>query len=168
MFVDDLGEDNSQGESEEDPLDGEFDWNDEEEQDHIELLHTSLVWDGRVDEHGRPIKPDHVLLLYERSRSSRGRGPSRAMRGSNSNGSGTPPSHPGQLTPMQTPKPTIASTSTSRTKIRPPRWNWGIRSSSPPMEITYELYKSLQYLGAEWREKRHPWYDLFSTSAITC
>ncbi|KAF8340495.1 kinase-like domain-containing protein [Cantharellus anzutake] len=110
VFVDDLVAENSQEESEDDPIDAEFDWNDENEQNHFELLDSSLVWDGRVDEHGRPIKPDHPH-----------------------------------------------SATASRTKIRPPRWNWGIRSSSPPMEITYELYKSLQHLGAEWREKRHPW-----------
>lgn len=33
------------------------------------------------------------------------------------------------------------------------RWHFGIRSRSPPMEIMLELYRTLQVLGMEWREK---------------
>jgi carbon catabolite-derepressing protein kinase len=43
--------------------------------------------------------------------------------------------------------------------IRPkaPIWHFGIRSVSPPMEVMHELYKSLDNLGIEWREKRGEW-----------
>lgn len=40
---------------------------------------------------------------------------------------------------------------------KPQLWHFGIRSVSGPMEIMVELYKSLQSLGIEWREKRGPW-----------
>ncbi|SRR5258708_3747380 len=36
-------------------------------------------------------------------------------------------------------------------------WHFGIRSMSPPMEVIHELYKSMQRLGIEWREKRGIW-----------
>ncbi|KAF8337977.1 kinase-like domain-containing protein [Cantharellus anzutake] len=48
--------------------------------------------------------------------------------------------------------------------VTPPRrnnrtrnWHFGIRSTSPPMEVIHELYKSMQRLGIEWREKRGIW-----------
>lgn len=34
-----------------------------------------------------------------------------------------------------------------------PRWHFGIRSRSPPMEIIMELYRTLEALGMEWRAK---------------
>lgn len=42
-------------------------------------------------------------------------------------------------------------------KPKAPLWHFGIRSVAPPMEVMLELYKSLQALGIEWREKRGPW-----------
>lgn len=47
--------------------------------------------------------------------------------------------------------------------VTPPRrgnrrnWHFGIRSMSPPMEVIHELYRSMQRLGIEWREKRGIW-----------
>ncbi|EJD54596.1 Pkinase-domain-containing protein [Auricularia subglabra TFB-10046 SS5] len=35
-----------------------------------------------------------------------------------------------------------------------PRWHFGIRSRSPPMEVMLEIYRVLKLHGAEWREKR--------------
>lgn len=35
-----------------------------------------------------------------------------------------------------------------------PRWHFGIRSRSPPMEVMLEIYRVLRLHGAEWREKR--------------
>lgn len=35
-----------------------------------------------------------------------------------------------------------------------PRWHFGIRSRSPPMEIIIELYRTLEALGMEWRTKK--------------
>lgn len=36
-----------------------------------------------------------------------------------------------------------------------PRWHFGIRSRSPPMEIILELYRTLEALGMEWRVKKN-------------
>ncbi len=33
------------------------------------------------------------------------------------------------------------------------KWHFGIRSRSPPMEIMLELYRTLQALGMEWRQR---------------
>lgn len=40
---------------------------------------------------------------------------------------------------------------------RQPRWHFGIRSSSPPMEVMLELYRTLEALGIQWRQKRGVW-----------
>lgn len=40
---------------------------------------------------------------------------------------------------------------------RQPRWHFGIRSSSPPMEVMTELYRTLEALGIQWRQKRGVW-----------
>lgn len=37
-----------------------------------------------------------------------------------------------------------------------PRWHFGIRSRSPPMEVMLEIYRTLQTLGFEWRKKEEP------------
>lgn len=34
-----------------------------------------------------------------------------------------------------------------------PKWHFGIRSRSPPMEVMLEIYKTLASLGMEWRRK---------------
>lgn len=34
-----------------------------------------------------------------------------------------------------------------------PKWHFGIRSRSPPMEVMLEIYKTLSVLGMEWRTK---------------
>ena len=39
-------------------------------------------------------------------------------------------------------------------KVLPkPKWHFGIRSRSPPMEVMLEIYKSLGQLGMEWKRK---------------
>ncbi|KAF8757998.1 Adenylate sensor of SNF1-like protein kinase [Rhizoctonia solani] len=44
-------------------------------------------------------------------------------------------------------------THTSGQKSKSPRWHFGIRSRSPPMEVMLEIYQTLKTLGMEWREK---------------
>jgi carbon catabolite-derepressing protein kinase len=34
------------------------------------------------------------------------------------------------------------------------RWHFGIRSRSPPMEVMAEIYRTLQTLGMEWKQKK--------------
>jgi hypothetical protein len=176
VFVDDVeDEDDEDDEDDNILLDGDIDWSGD---NHFEFLDSSLV--GERDDESNPAlqRPrPHVLLSYERSRSSRGkplltgggvgrnfRSGNHASGGSNafsssSNGNATQPSSDAaNLVPAISSRPALPIVATSRTKIRVPRWNFGIRSSSPPMEVTYELYKSLKFLSAEWREKRHPWY----------
>lgn len=46
--------------------------------------------------------------------------------------------------------PPAAPTPSKRSR---PRWHFGIRSRSPPMEIIMELYRTLEALGMEWRVK---------------
>ena len=35
------------------------------------------------------------------------------------------------------------------------KWHFGIRSRSPPMEVMLEIYRTLQTLGMEWKEKEN-------------
>lgn len=44
----------------------------------------------------------------------------------------------------------------TRPKSHKPRWHFGIRSRSPPMEVMLEIYRTLQSLGMEWRKKSPP------------
>jgi carbon catabolite-derepressing protein kinase len=37
--------------------------------------------------------------------------------------------------------------------LQKPRWHFGIRSRSPPMEVMLEIYKTLNVLGMQWRKK---------------
>lgn len=37
--------------------------------------------------------------------------------------------------------------------LQKPRWHFGIRSRSPPMEVMLEIYKTLNVLGMQWRRK---------------
>ncbi|ORY24882.1 putative SNF1A/AMP-activated protein kinase [Naematelia encephala] len=37
--------------------------------------------------------------------------------------------------------------------LQKPKWHFGIRSRSPPMEVMLEIYKTLNVLGMEWRRK---------------
>jgi carbon catabolite-derepressing protein kinase len=56
------------------------------------------------------------------------------------------------LLSTQAPSPTAAF----ETKpLQKPRWHFGIRSRSPPMEVMLEIYKTLQLLGMEWRRKEN-------------
>ncbi|GAC72266.1 serine/threonine protein kinase [Moesziomyces antarcticus T-34] len=50
--------------------------------------------------------------------------------------------------------PAAAAASAAQIHKKPrSRWHFGIRSRSPPMEIMLELYRTLQSLGMEWRQK---------------
>jgi carbon catabolite-derepressing protein kinase len=134
--------------------DAEIDWF---ETGHFTLLDSSLVQQGGGSTptyEGEPILIDsvgrqHTLESYERSRSAR-----RGRQGF-SNG-GAQPSPP--ITSLSsTARPVLPHVPSSSQAIKPPRWNFGIRSSSPPMEVMCELYRSIKHLGAAWREKDHPW-----------
>ena len=37
--------------------------------------------------------------------------------------------------------------------LQKPKWHFGIRSRSPPMEVMLEIYKTLNTLGMQWRMK---------------
>lgn len=38
-------------------------------------------------------------------------------------------------------------------KMPKPKWHFGIRSRSPPMEVMLEIYKTLSLLGMQWKKK---------------
>lgn len=74
--------------------------------------------------------------------------------------SATPVLPPPAVPPTPAPPTSSAhahSSSKKKREIKPPRWHFGIRSSSPPMEVMLELYRTLEALGIEWREKRGVW-----------
>ncbi|WVQ76610.1 hypothetical protein IAR50_006283 [Cryptococcus sp. DSM 104548] len=58
------------------------------------------------------------------------------------------------------------SSQTSQTSRRPdksmskPKWHFGIRSRSPPMEVMLEIYRTLNILGMQWRKKEVPLPDI--------
>lgn len=37
--------------------------------------------------------------------------------------------------------------------LQKPKWHFGIRSRSPPMEVMLEIYRTLNILGMQWRSK---------------
>ncbi|WVN88832.1 uncharacterized protein L203_104046 [Cryptococcus depauperatus CBS 7841] len=41
-----------------------------------------------------------------------------------------------------------------------PKWHFGIRSRSPPMEVMLEIYRTLNILGMQWRKKDVPLPDI--------
>lgn len=41
-----------------------------------------------------------------------------------------------------------------------PKWHFGIRSRSPPMEVMLEIYRTLNVLGMQWRLKYIPLPDI--------
>lgn len=134
--------------------DAEIDWF---ETSHFTLLDSSLVQQGgggTPTYEGEPVLIDsvgrqHTLESYERSRSAR-----RGRQGF-SNGGAQPSPPISSLS--STARPVLPHVPSSSQVMKPPRWNFGIRSSSPPMEVLCELYRSIKHLGAEWREKDHPW-----------
>jgi carbon catabolite-derepressing protein kinase len=46
-----------------------------------------------------------------------------------------------------------ARSQVSEKPLQKPKWHFGIRSRSPPMEVMLEIYKTLNILGMEWRRK---------------
>ncbi|WWD08124.1 hypothetical protein V865_006235 [Kwoniella europaea PYCC6329] len=87
----------------------------------------------------------------------------------------TPPSSSGASTAMATPTsevpgvdPQGAAEAAARALLSPPvpdpprrldksmskpKWHFGIRSRSPPMEVMLEIYKTLNVLGMQWKKK---------------
>lgn len=51
------------------------------------------------------------------------------------------------------PTPDVPVLAFENKPLQKPRWHFGIRSRSPPMEVMLEIYKTLQLLGMEWRKK---------------
>lgn len=51
-------------------------------------------------------------------------------------------------------RPLASIVPNAQEKVLPkPKWHFGIRSRSPPMEVMLEIYKSLDSLGMEWKKK---------------
>ena len=63
-----------------------------------------------------------------------------------------PSSLPGKTT-VSTPSHTRHSSAIRDKKPKKPKWHFGIRSRSPRMEVMLEIYRTLQALGMEWKEK---------------
>lgn len=55
------------------------------------------------------------------------------------------------LSPPEPPIPTFETK-----PLQKPRWHFGIRSRSPPMEVLLEIYRVLQQIGMEWKLKDVP------------
>jgi carbon catabolite-derepressing protein kinase len=51
------------------------------------------------------------------------------------------------------PPPSNAPAPSKPSRTHKPRWHFGIRSRSPPMEVMLEIYRTLKSLGMEWRKK---------------
>ncbi|KAG8984358.1 Protein kinase, partial [Tulasnella sp. 427] len=49
------------------------------------------------------------------------------------------------------------SQASSSSAAKQPRWHFGIRSRSPPMEVMLEIYQTLKALGMEWKQKGGQW-----------
>ncbi|KAG9033336.1 Protein kinase [Tulasnella sp. UAMH 9824] len=49
------------------------------------------------------------------------------------------------------------SHASSSAAAKQPRWHFGIRSRSPPMEVMLEIYQTLKALGMEWKQKGGQW-----------
>lgn len=60
------------------------------------------------------------------------------------------PASPGATTPT-IPQPTPKAR--AEKPLQRPRWHFGIRSRSPPMEVMLEIYKTLSVLGMQWKRK---------------
>lgn len=138
----------------------EYDWSGE---NNFTILNSSLVV-PQPEDPAPLFGPDlHPLQSYERNRSRGAKAEEQnrlrsSSRRRNANVSiRLPPSAMMTASNGQAIRPTLPHTATSRTKPKAPKWICGIRSSSPPMDIMLEVYTSLKLLGAEWKEKRHPW-----------
>jgi len=53
----------------------------------------------------------------------------------------------------QFPTRSIPTSYHSDKPVPKPRWHFGIRSRSPPMEVMLEIYKTLNVLGMQWKKK---------------
>ena len=79
----------------------------------------------------------------------------------------SPSDVPGHLRPLLgMPHLSGSSSSNKRTGATPApikerkskmRWNFGIRSRSPPIEVMLEIYETLNAQGFQWREKKGVW-----------
>lgn len=74
-------------------------------------------------------------------------------------GGGILPSGPTSLTPTSELAPNLKASSPvspmppSTSRKHRPKWHFGIRSRSPPMEVMVEIYRTLKTLGFEWKTK---------------
>ncbi|KAG8936116.1 Protein kinase [Tulasnella sp. 418] len=110
---------------------------------------------------GKPQEPSHHLSDYVSARSSGyingGRSSPSAQssqqraRSSGVNGS---PAHVAASNLGSNSSRKHHHTSTAN---KQPRWHFGIRSRSPPMEVMLEIYQTLKALGMEWKEKGGQW-----------
>ncbi|KAF4611991.1 hypothetical protein D9613_004448 [Agrocybe pediades] len=65
-----------------------------------------------------------------------------------------PPPPPMPIDPNEPPKFAVLNSSLPD-QLLEPKWHFGIRSRSPPMEVMLEIYRTLRTLGMEWKEKKN-------------
>ncbi|KAF8524335.1 snf 1 [Hysterangium stoloniferum] len=63
--------------------------------------------------------------------------------------------HRGSVSPKAIHTGRSGRPSPSGREKRRPRWHFGIRSRSPPMEVMLEIYRTLSVLEMEWKEKKY-------------
>ncbi|KAG8905331.1 Protein kinase [Tulasnella sp. 403] len=128
-----FGDDDEDDEDEEDyDEDGDaVDWT---EENNFAVLDTSLV--GRLDP--STAGPSHHLTDFASARAS--------THNHHRSARSTPPISPHHR------KSHHHSASNKQ-----PRWHFGIRSRSPPMEVMLEIYQTLKALGMEWKGKGGQW-----------
>ena len=103
----------------------EMDWDDDDEQDIQDIPNAHFdVLDTSLPGHSAPDSNGHAQAMAERAAHALLDPPLR------------------ESTPQPRERP-----------ITRPKWHFGIRSRSPPMEVMLEIYKVLNTLGMQWRTK---------------
>ncbi|KAG8996104.1 Protein kinase [Tulasnella sp. JGI-2019a] len=140
-FESDEGEDDDGEDYDDDDDDEGIDWT---EENNFAVLDSSLV--GAP---GRSGTPTHHLTDYASARSTP------PVPGATSNhhrsSRGTPP------VPSSSSHHTRKHHGHGGASSKQPRWHFGIRSRSPPMEVMLEIYQTLKALGMQWKEKGGQW-----------
>lgn len=172
-------------EDEDDEFDESINWNSAHD---IRLLDTSIVegGGGGTGEGNGPLPlflpADHHLASYANMRNaSKGRGsPARSITPSSKprsyhwrhNAHASSSSHPHSNSNSHSPA-AVASLPYQKQhrhhhhQHKASKWHFGIRSSSPPMEVMLELYRTLEALGLEWREKKGIWAATAAASSFS-
>jgi len=133
-FEDEDDEDDEDDDDEEFGL-NEIDWT---EENNFAVLDSSLVGPQQAPVQSGPLS--HHLTDYASARTPAPPNPRPR--------SGPPP--PSTSSRKQASHPHASAS-------KQPRWHFGIRSRSPPMEVMLEIYQTLKALGMEWKEKGGQW-----------